>query len=210
MATKRSEVKVDLWNRALDRIGQTDSIEDEDEDRVAANVCRRHHDDCVEEALERKEFPWSGYQVTPNLLGTTRVGWAYTYALPADFIAPRAILSGGVRYSLTEPTARIPCEIQANDAGDGQVLCTDYAFEGEDTLEYTRRISNIAAWPRQFLSAVAWRLAVELYLAIVKDPIKARGAAEAFERELALAYSLSMNQQTPDQPLEAESIRARG
>lgn len=210
MATKRSDVKVEVWNKALDRIGQTDVIEDEDEDRLGAAVCRRHHDDCLEEMLERKPFPWAGFQATPNLLLTTRVGWTYTYALPTDFVAPRAIISGGRRYSLIPGEEQIPYELQSDDTGDGQVLCTDYLFEGEDALEYSRRITNIAAWPRLFLNAFQWRLAVELALAIPKDAAKARGCAEEYEIALALAFAASVNQQQPDQPLEAESIRARG
>lgn len=207
--SKRSDIKVDVWNKALDRIGQTDVIEEEGEVRLAAAVCRRHYDDCVEEALELRAFPWAGQQCTPTPLATTRVGWAYTYTLPPDFIQARAIISGNTRYSLTPGEEQIPYELQADDAGEGQVLCTDYLFDTEDALEYTTRVTNVGAWPRLFVSAIAFRLAVELALAIPKKPDLARAMSDSFEVTLARAYSASLNQQRADQPLEAESIRAR-
>lgn len=209
MADTRSDVKINVWNRALDRIGQTDVIEDEDEDRVAAAVCRRHYGDIVEEALERKPFPWAGKQCRPTRLAVARVGWEYTYQLPDDFIAPRAIISGDQRFALTPSESRLPYELQASDDGEGQLLCTDYLFESDDALEYTTRTPNVAAWPRLFLSAIAWRLAAELALAIPKDTALAAGCSQAYETTLALAFSGSLNGQQPDQPLEAESIRAR-
>jgi hypothetical protein len=205
----RSSVKVDVWNKALARIGQTEPIEDEEESRLAADVCRRHYDDCLEEALERKDWSFARRQARPARLEQARIGWAYTYALPADCISPRAILSGGQRYSLTASGARIPWETQDNDAGDGLVLCTDYLFEMYDALEYTARKEIIAGWPRHFLSAVAFRLAFELALAIPKDKQLAGEMSVAFEVDLAKAYANDLNARTPDQPLVPDSIRAR-
>jgi hypothetical protein len=56
--------KVGLWNRALGRIGVTDLLEDEDDDRPEAEVCRLVHDDLVRQALEAYVWPWAMRQTT--------------------------------------------------------------------------------------------------------------------------------------------------
>lgn len=207
---KRSDVRVDIFNKAADRIGQTEAIEDENEVRLLANLCRRHFDDCLEEALELKPFPWSGKQCRPTPLEARRVGWAYTYQLPPDFIACRALISGGQRFSLLRGEERIPYELQATDDSEGKLLCTDYLFESEDALEYTTRVTNVGDWPRLFVSAVAFRLAFELALAIPKDTNLAKGMWDSFEVMLARAFAQSLNQQTPDQPATPDGVAARG
>lgn len=211
ITSRRSSVKVDVWNKALHKIGQTEAIQDEGEDRLAASICRRQHDDCLEEALGMNGRDWSfaRRQVRPAKIASSRVGWANTYALPEDFITAQAIISGGQRFALTPHEGRIAYELQANDAGDGRVLCTDYEFESDDALEYTFRNENVIAWTALFISAMAWRLAAELALAIPKNPNLSLACSESYFGTLAQAYSQDLNSQTPDQPLEAESLRAR-
>lgn len=57
-----STSKVDVWNRALSRIGVTDGIESEDEDRVEADVCSLHYDDLVREVLAASVWQWAKRQ----------------------------------------------------------------------------------------------------------------------------------------------------
>lgn len=54
--------KIDIWNMALDRIGQSESIEAEDEDTPAAGVCARHWPRIVREALEAHPWHWATRQ----------------------------------------------------------------------------------------------------------------------------------------------------
>src|SRR5690242_13741948 len=96
-----SQTKVDIWNRALDRIGETEEIEDEDDSCLAAAKCQRHYDDCLGEVLE--SFPWpfaKGQAQLAELAGVTRAGWGHVYGLPDDFVAARSILYGGLRIGL--------------------------------------------------------------------------------------------------------------
>jgi hypothetical protein len=205
-----SAVKVDIWNRALDRIGETETIEDEEEDRLAAAVCRRHYDDCLGEVLE--DFPWpfaKGQAQLAELAGVTRAGWAHVYAVPDDFVAARAILMGGQRIGLTPGESRIPYEVQSNDAGDGQVLCSDADFEDADAFEYTRRIETVSAFPRLFVSALAWRLAAELAMAVRKDMKLADGCLRGYHGDIGRAFTSQLRGNQEDPEPEASSIRAR-
>jgi hypothetical protein len=205
--------KVEAWNRALYRIGQTTKILDEAEDTEAAYACSLIWDDCVGEALELRNWPWAKGQATLAVVtGVIRIGWEYVYGLPADFVAACAILSGEVRFSLVPGEGRVAYEIQANDAGNGQVLCTDLEVETTDILEYTRRIDSIVAMPRLFLNAVVWRLAAELALSLVKGTEGARlsnGCLAAFDDALRVAHARQLVGQQLDQELDAPSIRAR-
>lgn len=232
-----SETKVDIWNRALDRIGETETIEDEKEDRLAAAVCRRHYDDVLGEILEDYPWPFAKYQAQlAELAGVSRAGWAHVYALPADHVAPRAILYGGLRVGLipglpggtgvplaqvTNSAAalgarvlapgatRIPYELQSNDAGDGQVFCTDVDLAEADGYEYTRLITVVAAYPRLFADALVWRLAVELALGIRKDRKLAQDLSRAFDSAVARAFTSQLRGRQEDPEPEASSIRAR-
>lgn len=49
--------KLGIWNRALSRIGETDKIESEEEDRAAATMCALHYDDILRDMLSL--YPWS-------------------------------------------------------------------------------------------------------------------------------------------------------
>jgi hypothetical protein len=55
--------KVGIWNRALERIGETGTVGSEDEDRLAASVCRIHFDDVLEKVLESFQWPFATKQV---------------------------------------------------------------------------------------------------------------------------------------------------
>jgi hypothetical protein len=220
-----SGTKVDIWNRALDRIGETETIEDESDDRLAAAVCGRHYDDCLVEVLE--DFPWpfaKGQAELAELAGVTRAGWGHVYAVPEDFVSARAILYGGARIGLipadfvstTTSTSsrstlngRVSYEIQSNDAGDGQILCTDVDLSDADGFEYTRRIEVVSAFPRLFVSALAFRLAAELAMAIRKDVKLADSMLKGYQGDVARAFTAQLRGNQEDPEPEASSIRAR-
>lgn len=208
-----SEIVVDIWNRALLRIAQTAQIADVDETSVEAKVCRRVWDDCLGEILE--DFPWSfakAQKAIAELTAVTRVGWEYAYELPSDCLVPRALLDGEVRFSLVASDANPPWEIQANDARDGKILCTDSDLS-DGVLEYTALVTNVVAYPRVFVDALAWRLAAELAIGIKQDHdlhdriMDPRGGAYA--RAFAHAATLDLRTRGEDQELDPPSIRAR-
>lgn len=212
-----SSVKVDIWNKALRRIGHTQRIEDESDESLEAVICEAEFDDCLAECLERRPWLFATRQALASTLAlaTARVGWEYAYALPVDFVAARAVLTGGQRFSLTPGESRIPYELQSDDTDTGYLLCTDYEFsdDEEEVLEYTYRVTNISRLPRGFVSAVAWRLAAELALALEKgaDGMRiAQACLSGYESSLSVAFAAETNSGRQDDPeLDAPSIRAR-
>lgn len=51
--------KVDIWNKALAKIGETVRIEDENSAYLAAEQCRLFYDDLLREVLESRRWPWA-------------------------------------------------------------------------------------------------------------------------------------------------------
>lgn len=208
------QAKMDIWNAALDRIGENLAIEDEQDERVAALVCKRHYDRCRKEVLTSGRWPFAtGQKAISRLTGQSRVGWAYVYALPTDCLEPRVLLGDGVRWGLTTPESRIPFDVMSNDAGDGQVLCCDIGPGDFEALEYTRDIEAVPAFSAHFESALEWRLAAELALAIKKsradyDRIMHPVAGD-YVKALALASTSAFRGRQEDVEPETASIRAR-
>jgi hypothetical protein len=116
---------------------------------------------------------------------------------------------GGQRIGLTPGESRIPYEVQSNDAGDGQVLCADVDLSDADRFEYTRRIEVVAAFPRLFVSALAFRLAAELALAVRKDAKLADSMLRGYQGDIARAFTSQLRGNQEDPEPEASSIRAR-
>lgn len=161
--------KVDIWSVALDRIGENDPVENENEVREAVRACKRHYDRCRLEVLEAFWWRFATAQAKPALLAGKRFGWEYAYAVPEGCVAPRALLYGGQRQAQYGVRNRLPFDVQADDAGENSIIVTDVAPADFDTLEFTRDIEATGAFPPGFVNALEWRLAAELALALKKD-----------------------------------------
>ncbi len=48
--------KVDVWNLALTKIGETKLITSEDDDSITAKLCALHWDTVLKEVLERRHW----------------------------------------------------------------------------------------------------------------------------------------------------------
>jgi hypothetical protein len=201
---------VAVWNKALSRIGTTRFVEAQDDDTVEAAICRVHWDDVVREVLA--EMPWrfaTRQAGLVELAGVTRVGWEHIYGLPVDFVSAVALLKGETRVTLTPPIDREPFEIVASDTADGLVLCCDLASDQLDGLLYVADIRITSIWPAGFVSAIAWRLAFELAMALTKDMSIADACRNLYEVDIRKAFAAELRGQREDVELEGSGIRAR-
>lgn len=62
--------KVQVWNMALSRIGETKFLESGEEDTNAVRVCALHWDRIIREVLERRRWPWAIGMATLSELTT--------------------------------------------------------------------------------------------------------------------------------------------
>jgi len=202
--------KVQLWNRALDRIGETDAIETETEDRLAAGICNRHHDDCLLQVFESSPWPFATKQASlSSPTGVTRTGWEYIYTLPTDCAVPLALLDEDQRIAQFNSDERIPFEILADDDDDWRILCCDVASDEFEVLEYTALHESIESWPRAFVDAFVWRMAAELALALKKDRALYVACMQSFAMAVSAARADQFNARHPDPEPDPPSVAAR-
>jgi hypothetical protein len=211
-----ADTKLDIWNAAIDRVGEDDALETEGDDRPSAAVCLRHYDRLRRLVLKTFPWPFATHQaaiaqpVNPDTGQiVTRVGWGYVYGLPDDCLTPIALLGEGMRIGLLGAGQRMPFKVLSNDKGDGRLLCCDVSPNDFEVLEYTRDIDDEAAFGPDFADALAWRLGVELALARRKDARLAQTMMQGFSGAVAEAWAAEMRGQQEDPEPDASSIQAR-
>jgi len=79
----RTSSKVAIWNRALAKVGETNLVESEEEDRPAAELCRLHYDDALDFLLGAHVWSWAIRQTPITQIDTQTYTWAY-----ADGVTP--------------------------------------------------------------------------------------------------------------------------
>ena len=136
-------------------------------------------------------------------------GWAYVYPLPDDCVQPLALLSEGQRLGNMPEASRIPFEPYDASASTGQVIGSDADTDDFDFLEYTCRHEQVTAWPRAFVSAVAYALAAELALSLKKEPLLSRSMMEAYRQALSEAAAVELNGRQEEPEPVTPSIAAR-
>jgi hypothetical protein len=153
-------------------------------------------------------------------------GWDYTYYLPADFLSPSYIF-GGARPG--QPVA--PFQDYLNGYGvaappqmpaiNGAVQGIPFQVQGaylycdlpNAQLVYTSNQSSSdapATWPALFVESVAWRLAIDLALSLLKDPELAKELKLMAQDALGEALAAETNNSTPDPRPDASVIAIRG
>lgn len=201
----------EIFNRALTKIGETDLLTADDEDRLSADICNLHWSDVRDEVLS--DFPWPFAKQQDTLTedtGTTREGWEHIYDLPSDCLAPRFLITQETRIALVEPEARDAYEISLNDDGDGKILCCDIEEDDIQALEYTAQVTDVTVYPPSFVDAVCWRLAVELATALEKNAQIAATCYQMYRERVGMAFAQQLQSNREDPPLEGSGIRARG
>lgn len=268
-----SSSPIDIWNRALSKVGVTEFVQGESDDSLAARICRLHYDDILVEVLEAA--PWSfarrqavlssvatasnsytgdtvattfgitfafsaSSQISVTLAGVAhvvgtdynvvgdeviftaapaavailitgtfaRAGWENIYGLPGDMVTPEALLSDdGPRHDLVAASDNLSFAIQAGET-EGLVLLTDSTVaDGFDKLEYIAAVSHVPTFPRQFIEAVAWRLAGELAPALKKSDGTGEMRRYLLALDAARADMLQQSKLGPDP--QTPSIAAR-
>lgn len=198
--------EVDLCNRALLRIGSSQRIESLQDAAVEAQVCAELYPEQRDLLLAAFPWPFATRRVTlAPLSGVARTDWRFVFALPPDCLAPRHVVLPGVRNPA--PADRHPFQVEANDAGDGQVLLCD--VEAPE-LVYTLAVTDPTRWPPTFCNALALALAAQLALAIPKDARLASLLQQAAGTMAARAGAQAANARQADPEPTPDHILARG
>lgn len=201
-----------LCSISLLRIGQQQTVDSLDEDTSQAAACKAMYANARDAVLELLDWPFARRRAVLAALTLTRTEWDFVYALPADCLAPRRIVSGIKPESADD---RIPFDIEGDaTVGTNRILLTD---QEDATLLYTAITPNPVTnqpWPVAlmsplFVDALAWKLAGDLTLALPVKPGTLQLMNVEFEKAFARAGAAARNQLREPQPPTPRFITAR-
>lgn len=177
-----------ICNMALLRIGVTRTIDSLDSPTEEGRACKAVFDWCRDAVLASFDWPFaSRWEQLAEPVGDPIQGWAHTYALPTGCLVAREIWCG-LRNPRTDQ--RTPFEVA------GGLVGTD--AEAPVALRYTARVTHF--YPPGFKEALAWRLAIDLTLALRKDGSLYGQAKQEYEIALSRAKVEAVNEGVPDRP----------
>lgn len=212
---------VEIGNRALARIGIDQLIESLDDPNNRARQVRLAYEPCRDEVLE--DFAFNFAQSVVALAPVTDCvvpGWGYCYRYPARCAKVHAITDeGGVRaarpywpradiwdYGRFLP-GRSEFRVMADPLNDGaRLLVTDTP---KAWAWYTAKIEDPAQFTALFRSALAWRMAMDLALALRADSNLFERAQQQYYLIGSKAEAHSLNEQKPDRMPQSAAIAAR-
>lgn len=211
---------IEVCNRALARVGVDQLIEDFDDPNNRARQCRLAFEPCRDEVLQ--DFPWNFAQKSVALAVAANVtvpGWGYAYLYPADCVQVHAITSvHGMRnvaavscYEIWNydalGQARMPFAVMSHPSIESaRILVTDQI---EAYAWYTQKTDDLAIWSPLARSALSWKIAGELALALKADARLSQNAGQAYTAAASMAQAGSLNEMRPDPQPQSAAITAR-
>jgi hypothetical protein len=208
------ESKAAVCNLALSRVGVTQFIDDLDTDQsLEAEVCRRHYDNCLQQVLESAPWPFATRRYKPAPInpatldyGAVPSGWGYAYPVPADAVSHSSVHSlwTGLRNPREDDKSELAVGYDGT-SGNIILLCNENAPE----FLYSVLVADPTKFTATFASCLAYRLAVELALALPKDRAKSRDMADAYQHELDQAWTTAQRGVQAGQDPDPDFIAAR-
>lgn len=195
--------KVAICNLALANIGSTASIQDLDtENSTEAFYARQHYD--VSRAAVLVDFDW-GFATKIDALAlsgdaTVPSDWTYAYVYPSDCLKAQSIYDSD--------TANNPLKfaIGINKALDTKLIFTDQASAD---LRYTADITNTTLFPSAFITALSWRISLDVSPALHGDPEITSNAQRMYRFMIGRAATVDANEGQAAEPREADWITGR-
>lgn len=220
--------KIEIYNRALSRIGIDQFISDPNAQSKQGNLYRLWFDYCVDQCLA--DFPW-GFATTiiaaAQLDGDPPPGWQYKYAYPTDCLAgrqitdaygARTVYANYLQWNWCQPTGLLrqanrpaPWKVLSEISGTStrRLIATDMP---QAYLLYTKRITDPNQFDPGFIDALSWRIAMEIVPAFVGAPAGAQMAVtlgNQYRNALLTARAQALNESGQDYTPDPESIAAR-
>lgn len=199
--------ETDLLNDALGQIGAT-PVNAIDDGSVNANHCQRFYPALRDGLLRTADWNFASQRVELAQEATAPVfEFAYSYALPGDYLRVREYYGGspssgdGTDLALLEARRLLKWKVE------GKKILTN---DGEVFIRYTARITNPDIWDPIFYQCVSAWLASKLANAITKDHKKATALLQqAVDILLPLAAAVDGQEGSVDRLESVELIEER-
>lgn len=200
--TISSEVQV--YNLALNAIGERSNISSPTEQSRPAEVCSLWYFPVRDQILSAAPWPEATKIAYPALLATAddtdgwletepRTGYSYVYALPSDALRPR-YMSDFSRFLFTNYNDQRALHSNTQDA----------------ILAYTSRLENIALWDSELQMAVVYGLAANICMPLSGKPSRAKVLAEKANELILAARVAAANANNESYESIPDWITARG
>lgn len=209
-----------ICNMALGHVGNSNQIASLTEKSNEARACTLFYEQCRDEVLSAFPWPFATVIDALTLIETDpTTEWGHSYRYPVDALTTFRIPSGFDRLSAPGagwcwtswgyavfPAIPVPYRIVSDDSG--KLIYTDMASA---TIEYTRRLTDVAQFPADFVSALALKLAGEIAPMVTGGDQFKLGplALQRYEEALVKAQARAANERQQDRPGDADSISAR-
>lgn len=217
-----SSSQIQIYNMALNSIGNSKNINDIDEGSVQSNVCNAFWDAVVDQVLQA--FPWGFAMTYANLelITLTVPRWLFCYTYPSDCVQARFVLPqmpqditdleslgycgvSGVNCGLYDKH-HIPFAVVSDSANGRNAIATNLP---DAILAYTARVETIPLWSPAFVNAVMWLLASKIVAPLSANPDFAATAGHAYESALLEAGALQLNEGREHKEPESQFITER-
>lgn len=179
-----------ICNMALYRTGVSDTIASLDEGSKESRICKTFFGPIRDVVLEDVDWNFARKRRVLALLSEAApTNWTYSYQLPEDCVAVRALVIPGTRIPSSKD--RIPYEVQ------GRSILTDWP---DLELIYTYRCTDMSLWTPQAVSALAWALVPELAMGLVIKTEAAQQGRAGYNQVVSEAVASNLQQGSDNEP----------
>lgn len=205
---------VDICNMALSRIGNGQRIDSLTERSAQAEKCALFYEQTRDTVLRDFNWPFATKFVQlAQVADNPNPSGEYSYAYPTDCLMARKLVN-----------AMFPIDyLPSNYGWHGLPQIPSIPFriiQGDSTrliatsvtparLEYTARIEDSGQFDPLFVSALSWKLAVELCLPLAKEQNIAQSCEQQYQTVIASARAQALNEAAPGRMPESTFITGR-
>ncbi len=208
-----------ICNMALVKLGISQSIADIDETSTRAELCRLFYDQCREEILQERPWPFAQRYVTLALVeADPNNDWSYSYRYPTGYLKLSRIVPDSLVGSSTLPSEAYnlsnltfgrqgqsdPFELSSDDSG--VLIFTNTA---NAIANGTYSVDDENQFNPLFVKALVYRLANELAIPLTKSDTLADKMDVAYQRVMSAAFANSQDEGQSNPPSDSSFETAR-
>ena len=196
--------EVQVYNLALNAVGERSNISAPTEQSRPAEVCRLWYSPVRDQILAAAPWPEATKIAYPALLAEQddddawletepRLGYQYVYAMPSDALRPR-YMSDFSRFLVANYGGQRALHSNTEDA----------------ILAYTSRLENIALWDAELQMAIVYGLAANICMPLSGKPSRAKMLADKANELIMHARVSAANASNESYESVPDWIAARG
>jgi len=194
--------KATIFNMAIARVGQSQFVQDPDNENSAGAInCRLFYAPSLLAVLEDFDWGFASVYATAQLVAESpNDDWDYSYRYPNDCVAMRQIITG-TRVETDPPPFQI---------GYDSTYKLIYTDQEDAVIRYTKEQTDTTRFTPAFVNALSWRLGAEIAEPLARKKGLRQECFKEYYIALSVAEANALNQLQPDKEADASFISERG